>query len=115
MEGVAAYLDKDDIPGRNTFIPKEEAFVSMDEELFCSGTVLYHSQPIGIIVAETQEIAQAAAEMVEVTYGDGKEQPLYTIRQVLKANAKDKIVHEQTLDPKRKGEILHANFISHFV
>lgn len=111
MEGVVAYLDKDDIPGRNTFIPKEEAFVTMDEELFCSGTVLYHSQPIGILVAETQEIAQAAADTVEVTYADGKEQPLYTIREVLKANAKEKIVHEQTLDPKTKGKQLNSYLI----
>lgn len=105
MEGVVAFLDKDDIPGRNTFIPKEEIIVRTDEELFCSGTVLYHSQPIGIIVAKTPEIAEVAAEMVEVTYADGKEQPLYTIRQVLKANAKDKIVHEQTINPKAKGKI----------
>ena len=32
--------------------------------------VVYHGQPIGAVAAETREIAQKAAGMVEVTYED---------------------------------------------
>lgn len=103
LEGVVAFYDKNDVPGRNVFMPKGETDVNIDEELFCSGTVLYNSQPIGIIVAKTQEIAERAVELVEVTYTEGKGAPVYTVREVLKANAKDRIMHISTTNPKRKG------------
>lgn len=38
------------------------------EELFCSGTVLYNGQPVGIIVAETFEVAHLAATLVDIQY-----------------------------------------------
>lgn len=108
MDGVVAFFDKNDIPGKNTFTPAGEIAVTIEEELFCSGTVLYHSQPIGIVVAKTQDIAQAAAEMVEVTYTNGNYQPLYTVREVLKAGAKDKIIHIRTINPKSRGKAIYA-------
>ena len=39
--------------------------------------VVYHGQPIGAIAAETREIAQKAAGMVEVTYED--QLPILTV------------------------------------
>lgn len=104
MEGVVAFYDKSDIPGKNTFTPEILQFTKY-EELFCSGTVLFHSQPIGVIVAVTHNLAQKAADMVEISYSEGKEKPLYTIRQILNANATQKIIHEKTISPKRKGKI----------
>lgn len=103
MDGVVAFFDKNDVPGRNVFMPKGETDVPIDEELFCSGTVLYNSQPIGIVVAKTQEIAERAVKLVEVTYMEGKTTPVYTVREVLKANAKDRIMNISTTNPKRKG------------
>lgn len=41
------------------------------EEIFCSSTVKFNGQPAGIILAETHELANRAAEMVEIIY-DGK-------------------------------------------
>lgn len=66
--------------------------------------MLYYSQPIGVIVAKSQKIADKAAEMVEITYEMSKIKPLLTVRDILKANAKDRIIHERTITPKRKGK-----------
>lgn len=41
------------------------------EEVFCSSDVKFHGQPVGIILANTSELANRAAEFVEVKY-DGK-------------------------------------------
>lgn len=83
-------------------MPKEEGF-TVDEEIFCSGKVQYYFQPIGVIVAKTHEIAVTTADLVQITYKTAEQKPLLTVREILKANAKDKIVHEQTITPTRKG------------
>lgn len=83
-------------------MPKEEGF-AVDEEIFCSGNVQYYFQPIGVVVAKTHEAAIAAADLVQITYRTAEQKPLLTVREILKANAKDKIVHEQTITPLRKG------------
>ena len=72
LPGVHGYVDHTDVPGNNRW-----GIVIKEEELFASKEVLYHSQIIGAIAAETREIAQKAAGMVEVTYEDLK--PVLTI------------------------------------
>ncbi|KAJ8985873.1 hypothetical protein NQ317_006247 [Molorchus minor] len=42
------FLTKMIFPEKNTFTPKESG-LPIEEEMFCSGTVQYHSQPVGII------------------------------------------------------------------
>ena len=72
LPGVHGYVDHRDVPGNNCWgIEKKE------EELFASQEVIYHSQIIGAVAAETREIAQKAAGMVQVTYEDLK--PILTI------------------------------------
>lgn len=102
MPGVAAFYDKSDIPGRNTFTPTE-IFLPKDEELFCDGVVKYYSQPVGIVIANSQALADKASELVEVTYDESKQKPLLTIRDILKADAKDKIIDSEEVKPKSKG------------
>jgi len=70
LSGVVAYIDASDIPGFNGwkfngfmgFVPGEV------EEIFSSGKIEFAGQAIGLMVAETREIAQKAARMVEVEY-----------------------------------------------
>lgn len=38
------------------------------EEIFCSGEIAFHGQPVGIIVANTFELANFATKLVEVSY-----------------------------------------------
>lgn len=83
-------------------MPKELGF-EVDEEIFCSGRVQYYFQPVGVVVAKTHETALAAADLVEITYKNADTKPLLTVRDIIRANAKDKIVHEQTVTPTRKG------------
>lgn len=92
MKGVVAYFDKKHVPGKNTFTPNEANFPK-EETLFCNGTVEYYHQPIGIIVAETEEMALRAALMVKVVYTPGTKPPLLTVRDMIKAGAADKLVH----------------------
>ncbi|CAH0562394.1 unnamed protein product [Brassicogethes aeneus] len=103
MKGVVAYFDHNDIPGRNTFTPKEAGCPGDEEELFCSSKVLHCNQPIGIIVAKTQELANEAADKVEVTYNISTVKPLTTIKDIIEADAKGKIFPDQTIERKNKG------------
>ncbi|XP_028039591.1 xanthine dehydrogenase/oxidase-like [Bombyx mandarina] len=67
IKGVIAFYTAKDIPGKNSFIPKEAVNTS-DEEILCSGDVKYYNQPLGIIVAEYQHIAVIAAKNVKIKY-----------------------------------------------
>jgi xanthine dehydrogenase molybdopterin-binding subunit B len=58
---VKRFLSAKDIPSENDIGP-----VIHDEELFASKEVLFHGQPVGIIIAETHQIAVEASRAVEV-------------------------------------------------
>ncbi|CAK1542876.1 unnamed protein product [Leptosia nina] len=66
--GVIAFYSAKDIPGENTFTPAGTTFYTANEELLCEKEVKFYNQPLGIIVAQTQKIAERAATLVEVTY-----------------------------------------------
>ena len=66
--------------------------------------VAYAGQPVGIIVAETQEIADNAAKLVVVNY-KLKQKPLLDVRDVLKSGDLSRILLTGTIVPtaiKRK-------------
>lgn len=64
---MVAFYSAKNIPGINNFMPLELGSVEV-EEIFCSGEVKFHSQPIGLIVAESFELANRATAMVDVCY-----------------------------------------------
>ncbi|CAG9767287.1 unnamed protein product [Ceutorhynchus assimilis] len=114
LDGVEAFFDKNSIPGKNTFTPIEGAVFEQptEEELFSSGTIKYFSQPIGIIVASSHEIAQEAAELVEITYKLSTEKPLLSIIDVLTRGDTTRIVQEHIEEPTKKGALNNTRQIS---
>lgn len=111
---MACYTSKD-VPGDNTFIPKNVNYPPIDhpptvypryEEIFCSGVVQFYFQPVALVVAETHELAERGARMVKVAYTSSAKKPLLNIREVLKAGAKDRIEPEASLKPTRKGKAM---------
>ncbi|KAF0492202.1 putative xanthine dehydrogenase [Gigaspora margarita] len=63
--GVKGFFSAKDVPGSNIWGP-----VSHDEEVFASEEVNCVGQIIGLIVAETQAIAQEAVGLVKVNYSE---------------------------------------------
>ncbi|KAJ8719960.1 hypothetical protein PYW07_012003 [Mythimna separata] len=70
MDGVVAFYTSKDIPGVNSFTPSDSWVTPSNEEILCEGTVKYCGQPYGIIVANTQNLADRAARRVKATYSN---------------------------------------------
>lgn len=81
MPGVVGYLDKNSLShGENKWGP-----IRVDEPFFADGVVISHGQPIGMVYAETELQARAAASRVQVEY---KALPaILTIDEAIKANS----------------------------
>lgn len=63
LPGVRAVLAARDVPGENDTGP-----IAHDEPLLPSDTVLFYGQAVAWVVAESEEVAQAAAARVAVRY-----------------------------------------------
>jgi xanthine dehydrogenase/oxidase len=74
LPGVVAFYSAKDIPGINNFMPLcFDGFHYEVEEIFCSKKLLYHGQPVGIVLAETFELAYKARNLIKVEYSFEKE------------------------------------------
>ncbi|KAJ8925554.1 hypothetical protein NQ315_009394 [Exocentrus adspersus] len=114
IKGVVAYFGKDDVPGENTFTPRMGGF-PVQEELFCEGKVQYFDQPIGIIVADSHDLAVKAAELVEVKYSKPDRKPYLTIIDVLRAKDTSRIHHQTSVVPKSKGKCWFGTDTRHVI
>ncbi|KAF6205375.1 hypothetical protein GE061_019546 [Apolygus lucorum] len=101
IKGVVAYISAIDIPGVNTFIGLNE-FNREDEELFCSGRVIYAGQPVGMIVATTQTAANMAARLVTIKYGSSSK-PVLTVEDAIRSGDKMRVRLQNTWGPVKTG------------
>ena len=65
LPGVVDFVTANDIPGENRWNPFGEP-----QELFLTGKSFYAGQSVGLIVAETKEIAEEAARRVKMVHGN---------------------------------------------
>ncbi|XP_055691105.1 uncharacterized protein LOC129794330 [Lutzomyia longipalpis] len=92
MPGVVAFYRASDIPGKNSFMSEKHDQAQNDEEIFASSEILYHAQPVGMIVAESFDLAQLAAKKVKVIYERSSNIEFYlTPHDVREANDTDRI------------------------
>ncbi|XP_042871768.1 indole-3-acetaldehyde oxidase-like [Penaeus japonicus] len=79
LPGVVAVITAEDIPGVNDFAAEAG---TQAEEVFASGKVLYAGQGIGLVIAESYEVAHQASELVKVEY-ENAQKPVLTIKEAL--------------------------------
>ncbi|KAG5312449.1 XDH dehydrogenase, partial [Acromyrmex insinuator] len=105
QEGVVAFFSAQDIPGQNLCISAANKlmFLPEDELLFAEKDILYAGQPIGVIVAETHNIANEAAKLVEIIYSERIKNPMISIEDVLDVKDETRIRQSVTIPTKRKG------------
>ena len=65
VKGVVSYVDAKDIPGMNDWMMDK-----VPEPIFSTTRSEYAGQPVGVIVAETRELAIEAAKLVKITYAN---------------------------------------------
>lgn len=74
------------------------------EEILCSKFVKFYGQPVGIIVATREKIANRAANLVKVKYSEIKTKPIITIDDVLKLpDNSSRLVNNQIIEPTERG------------
>lgn len=75
IPGVCYFFGANDIPGKNSFTPAD-IFIptSFVENVFVeiNSKILFNGQPVGIILAETMDLANIAAEKVKLIYIEPK-------------------------------------------
>nr|XP_022914971.1 xanthine dehydrogenase/oxidase-like [Onthophagus taurus] len=112
LKGFVSFYTTKDIPGNNNFT----AYLPIKEKLFADKTIEYYSQPVGMVVATSQEVAELASDLVKVTYKAATKKPLLTIKDIIKNNVKDKIVADATHGRKSKGNdikhVIKGNYLS---
>ncbi|EFN85872.1 Xanthine dehydrogenase/oxidase [Harpegnathos saltator] len=114
MKGVIAFYSAKDVPGKNLCIAaaSQEIMLSQDEILFAEKDVLYAGQPIGVIVAETHNLANEAAKLVEVKYSDSlKKKPIVSIDDAIAAKDETRFLKNGEKVAKRK-DVINISSIS---
>ncbi|XP_025074447.1 xanthine dehydrogenase-like [Pogonomyrmex barbatus] len=107
MKGVIAFYGAKDIPGKNLCISAAHNFCTLmeDELLFAEGDVLYAGQPVGVIVAETHNLANEAAKLVKINYSESlSRKPVISIEDAFASGDNTRFRNSVNVPAKEKGE-----------
>lgn len=67
-------------------------------KVFCSGPIKHAGQPVGVILAETQQLALSCVKLVKVEYTDvGK--PVIHVRQAIKSGEATRVEFRAEMKP----------------
>ncbi|XP_075144826.1 uncharacterized protein LOC142219935 [Haematobia irritans] len=94
MPGVVAVFTAKDLPAENRIAIRDGFFFVEEEQLFLDGEVKYHGQPVGIVVAESNAIANKAVNLIELTYEGGASKIYTTMEDVLNEGPSSRITHK---------------------
>ncbi|XP_058831229.1 uncharacterized protein LOC131689891 [Topomyia yanbarensis] len=110
MPGVVDFFSAKDIPGINNFMPPELDNQDV-EEILCSGQVKFHGQPVGVIVAETFNLAQKAAKSVNITYEKTCSTTIFpTIKSILDSDCQNLFSDVLINQGSKNGRIIKGRF-----
>ncbi|PSA97219.1 xanthine dehydrogenase subunit D [Bacillus halotolerans] len=97
MEGVRAVVTHKDVPGFNRF-----GIVIPDQPVLCEDRVRYVGDAVAAVAAETEDIAEAALELIHVVY-----------RELEVIDSPEKALRPDAHMLHPDGNILHRAFFSH--
>ncbi|KAG8325288.1 hypothetical protein J6590_071543 [Homalodisca vitripennis] len=98
IPGVVAFLSAKDIPGVNTFANILKPVVNEHELLFVEKDIQYAGQAAGVILANSQDLADYAARRVVLKYTNVKK-PLLYVDDVLREGDKERIILTGSIEP----------------
>ncbi|XP_039304251.1 xanthine dehydrogenase isoform X1 [Solenopsis invicta] len=107
MKGVVAFFSAKDVPGENLCISAASQLerLTNDELLFAEKDVLYAGQPVGVIVAETHNLANEAAKLVKINYSEIlKRKPVISIEDALATDDDTRFMNSSNVPATKKGE-----------
>lgn len=118
MDGVIAVLTSADIPGVNSIVRGDFLLFYENEELIASDKVIYYNQPVAIVVANTQILADQSTYLVKVKYKNVSQKPaVFTIEDAIYAPKEDnRLIQYTGITPTDKGvntqRVIKGKFIS---
>lgn len=118
LEGVLAVLTSVDIPGTNSIVRGDFRLYYENEELLASHKISYYNQPLAIVVAKTQILADTAKHFVKIKYKNISKRPIiFTIQDAINAPKEDnRLVPYSGITPIERGtnttKIIKGTFIS---
>lgn len=111
IPGVVKFLSAKDIPGKNSFV---ELFKIDNEELFASKFIRYAGQPVGVVIAQNQMIANKAAELVVINVIEQKK-PVINLKKVVDSDDQDRITKEAEKQASKKKDDIKYKFSGSFL
>lgn len=111
-------LTSADVPGVNSVIRPDFLLSIENEELFASDKVIYYNQPVALVVAVNQKLADKMTLLVKVNYKNAPMKPIvFTIEEAIQApKHENRLVSYPGLEPTDRGtntkHIVKGTFIS---